>query len=300
MTSLNILMPLPHQDFDPTEVAVTWRIIRDAGHQVQFATPDGKRAFTDPLMISGEGLDAWARVPGLKKLRLIGLILRAESGAREAYSAMEQDAAFLNPQRYDALKVADYDGLVLGGGHAKGMRTYLEDKDLQTFVAAFFETKNAAGQHKPIAAVCHGVLLAARSKSAITGQSVLRGRKTTALTWKLERSAWNLTRFFARFWDPLYYRTYFEEAGEPAGYWSVENEIKRLLASPDDFLDVPKGTPAFFKKTSGMARDTLSDASPAWVVRDGNFISARWPGDVHTYAKNYVGLLAEYYAGARA
>jgi len=36
------------------------------------------------------------------------------------------------------------------------------------------------------------------------------------------------------------------------------------------------------------------------VVRDGNFISARWPGDVHTYAKNYVGLLAEYYAGARA
>lgn len=300
MTPLTILMPLPHQDFDPTEAAVTWRIIRDAGHRVVFATADGQRAYTDPLMISGEGLDPWARVPGLRQLRLIGLVLRAQGGARQAYHDMERDADFLAPRRYEALRADDFDGLVLPGGHAKGMRKYLEDKTLQAFVAAFFETRDTSGRHKPIAAVCHGVLLAARSISPSTGRSVLAGRKTTALTWKLERSAWNLTRFFARYWDPLYYRTYAEEAGEPAGYWSVESEIKRLLASPEDFLDVPRGSPDFFRKTSGMARDSRADARPAWVVRDGNYISARWPGDVHTFAKSYVQLLAEHYAGGRA
>lgn len=299
MKALNLLMPLPHQDFDPTEAAITWSILRHAGHRVLFATPDGQRAYTDPLMISGEGLDAWGLIPGLKKIRLIGLVLRAERGAREAYAAMEKDADFLKPLTYAQLRVEDFDGLVLPGGHAKGMRKYLEDKTLQSFVAAFFETRNAAGQHKPIAAVCHGVLLAARSISPTTGHSVLYGRKTTALTWKLERSGWNLTRFWARFWDPLYYRTYSEDNGEAPGFWSVESEVKRLLARPDDFFDVAPGTSSFFKKTSGMARDNLSDESPAWVVRDGNYISARWPGDVHTFARRYVDLLAEYH-GAQA
>lgn len=64
---MNILMPLPHQDFDPTEVGTTWRILSEAGHHVHFATPDGLVAIADPLMISGEGLDAWGFVPGLKK-----------------------------------------------------------------------------------------------------------------------------------------------------------------------------------------------------------------------------------------
>jgi hypothetical protein len=31
-----VLMPLPAHDFDPTEAAVTWRIIRAAGHQMFF------------------------------------------------------------------------------------------------------------------------------------------------------------------------------------------------------------------------------------------------------------------------
>lgn len=297
MKTLTLLMPLPHQDFDPTEVAVSWHVLRTAGHRVVFATPDGQRAHADPLMLSGEGLDAWGLIPGLKKLRLLGLMLRAGRGAREAYAQLETDADFAKPLRYIDLRVADFDGLVLSGGHAKGMRRYLEDKSLQAFVAAFFETRDGAGQHKPIAAICHGVLLAARSMSSRTGRSVLHGRKTTALTWKLERSAWNLTRFWARFWDPTYYRTYSEEHGEAAGFWGVEGEIKRLLARPEDFLDVPLGSAHFFKKTSGLVRDSPSDDSPAWVVRDGHFISARWPGDVHTYARRYLELLSEYDGG---
>ncbi len=298
MPQRKLIMPLPSQDFDPTEVAVTWRILRAAGHTVVFATPDGQRAHTDPRMIHGEGLDPWGWVPVLKKIRLLGLVLRAESGARDAYRALEQDPNFLAPKPYEALRTQDYDGLVLPGGHARGMRPYLESRCLQTFVADFFESLNAAGQHKPVAAVCHGVLLAARSVSTHTGKSVLYGRKTTALTWNLERSAWHLTKFWARFWDSTYYRTYSEDQGEPVGYWSVEMEIKRALAQDSDFCDVPPDAEHHFRKASGAARDRLDDARAAWVVQDGNYISARWPGDVHTFAKSYVALLQAHYGSA--
>jgi len=35
---VRVLLPLPGRDFDVTEVAVPWSILRDAGHQVVFAT----------------------------------------------------------------------------------------------------------------------------------------------------------------------------------------------------------------------------------------------------------------------
>jgi putative intracellular protease/amidase len=284
---MRILLPLPRRDFDPTEAAVSWRILKDAGHELFFATPDGSVAAADPMMISGEGLDVWGFIPGLNKLPLLGLMLRAHKAAREAYWDMQQDLQYRKPLRYAQLQVEDFGALLLPGGHAKGMREYLEDASLQSFVADFFD----AG--KPVAAVCHGVVLAARSISKNTGKSVLHGRKTTALTWKLENSGWALTRYFARFWDPDYYRTYGEEPGEPAGYRGVQQEVTRALKSPADFLDVPADAPNHFLKAGGMARDTLGDSRPAWVVRDGLYVSARWPGDVHTFARTFAALLKE-------
>lgn len=298
MKTLRVLMPLPDRDFDPTEVAITWRILRAAGHAVHFASPQGACASPDPLMISGEGLDPWGWIPGLRKIRVMGLILRAHKPAREACAAMLKDPAFLAPVPYAELDPHAYDALVLPGGHAKGMRRYLEATALQAFVAAFFESRLPSGQHKPVAAVCHGVLLAARSTSPRTGRSVLYGRKTTALTWALEKSAWDLSRWYARFWDPLYYRTYAESADEPAGFWSVEQEVKRSLADPGDFLDVPPGTKHHFLKTGGVFRDSEHDARAAWVVQDGNYLSARWPGDVHTFATQFCRLLESCYQGA--
>lgn len=296
MRTLTVLMPLPSHDFDPTEVALTWQILHQAGFKVSFATEDGQRAFADPLMISGRGLDIWGWIPGLKRFPLLGLALRASKEAREAYEALQIDTHFLKPLRYETLKVNDFDALVLPGGHAKGMRPYLESPILQAFVADFFEHTTEGGHHKPIAAVCHGVLLAARSRSRHTGKSVLHGRKTTALTWSLERSAWNLTRFGARFWDPDYYRTYTEGPGEPVGFWSVESEIKRLLANEKDFFDVAKGSADFYRKTSGLFRDSTDDDRPAHVVQDGNYLSARWPGDVHTLARRFIQMMAAYYS----
>jgi putative intracellular protease/amidase len=284
---LKILVPIPSLDFDPSEVAVPWRVLSDAGHEVCFATPDGRAGAADPLMLSGEGLDVWGFVPLLRKLRLIGLTLRANGAARAAYRAMLADRRFQQPLRWDDLRAAQFDALLLPGGHAKGVREYLESATLQNCVAEFFDAA------RPVAAICHGVVLAARSRSSKTGRSVLFGRRTTALTWKLEKTAWDLTRFFARFWDPGYYRTYAEEPGEPAGHRGVQQEVTRALARPEDFADVAADAPDHFRKSSGLFRDTLADSRPAWVVRDGNYVSARWPGDVHLFARTFAAMLAE-------
>ena len=286
-----VLTPLPRRDYDPSEAALAWRALRRAGYRVCFATPDGRPAEPDPLMLSGEGLDAWGLVPGLRRLQLLGLLLRARHEARLACAEMLRDPDYLQPLRHERLRVEDFAGLVLPGGHwARGMREYLESETLQAFVADFFAAD------KPVAAVCHGVLLAARSKGA-EGRSVLHGRKTTGLTWKMEKTAWDLTRFYGRWWQGDYYRTYAEAADEPAGHMSVQGEVGRLLASPADFLDVPKDAPDFWRKTSGLHRDTPSDSRPAWVVRDGNYVSGRWPGDMHELMRRYIELLPAVQVG---
>ena len=280
-----VLIPLPARDFDPSEAAISWQVLSNAGHSVTFATPGGGPAAADEMMLSGEGLDPWGAIPLLRKVPLIGLLMRANRNARNAYAGMLADHNYARPLRWDAVDASAFDGLLLPGGHrARGMREYLESEALQRCIADFFEAQ------KPVAAICHGVLLAARSISKKTRRSVLYGYRTTALTWALEKSAWKVARV-TRFWDPNYYRTYLEKPGEPDGYMSVQQEVMRALAHPEDFLDVPKTDPDYRRKTSGLQRDTLEDARPAFVVADRNYVSARWPGDVHTFAKTFACLL---------
>jgi putative intracellular protease/amidase len=282
----NVLIPLPRRDFDPSEVAISWSVLTRLGHGVSFATPVGQPGHADDLMLTGEGLDVWGFIPGLKHLVGIGRLMRANADARNAYAAMAQAAAFQKPLAWRQVRRESFDGLLLPGGHrARGMREYLESEVLQQLVAEFF----AAGL--PVAAVCHGVLLAARSRAA-HDRSVLYGRRTTALTWALERKAEQVGRI-VRFWDPNYYRTYPDGPGDPKGYMSVQQEVTRELATPQDFLDVRPDAPDYGRKTSGMVRDTFDDDSPAFVVRDGNYVSARWPGDAHTFAKTFAAMLAE-------
>jgi putative intracellular protease/amidase len=281
-----VLIPIPSRDFDPSEVAISWSVLKRLGHSVTFATPDGQPGHADDLMLSGEGLDIWGFLPGLRQFVAIGRLMRANADARNAYAAMEQDPAFKAPLAWPQVQRQDFDGLLLPGGHrARGMREYLESEVLQKLVAEFF----AAGL--PVAAVCHGVLLAARSRAA-HDRSVLYGRRTTALTWAFERKAAQVGRV-VRFWDPNYYRTYTDAPGQPAGYMSVQQEVTRALARPEDFLDVPPDAPDYRRKAGGLARDTFDDDSPAFVVRDGNYVSARWPGDAHTFAKTFAAMLSE-------
>src|SRR5579859_2123649 len=215
-----ILLPIPSRDFDPTEIAVSWKLLTQRGHRVVFATPDGKPGACDPIMLSGIGLDPWSTIPGLRNIRILGLVLSANADARSAYAEMLRDPAFANPMRWDRIESKDFGALLLGGGHrARGMRDYLESKILQRITAEFF------ADEKPVGAICHGVVLAARSKRA-DGRSVLYGRKTTALPWALERKGSALAHV-GRFWDRNYYRTYPEAAGQPAGYMSVQQEVAR-------------------------------------------------------------------------
>ena len=175
-----LLMPLPDSDFDPTESGVPWRKMRDHGHRVVFATPSGRTARADPKMVTGEGLG------------ILSPLLRADANGRSAYLEMEQsDAGFRRPISYGEIRAADFDGLILTGGHAAGMRVYLGSGVLQSAVADFF------AQKKPVGTICHGVLLAARS-SIHPGKSVLYGKKTIALSKQMELIAWRLTKSLSR------------------------------------------------------------------------------------------------------
>jgi putative intracellular protease/amidase len=281
-----VLIPIPQRDFDPSEAAIGWSVLKRLNHSVAFATPDGKPGRADEMMLTGEGLDVWGFIPGLRHLVAIGALMRANADARHAYAAMENDPAFKAPLTWAEVRRQDFDGLLLPGGHrARGMRAYLENDILQRLVAEFF----AAGL--PVAAICHGVVLAARSRTA-DGRSVLYGRRTTALTWGFERKAGMVGRV-VRFWDPGYYRTYQDAPGQPRGYMSVQQEVTRALAKPQDFLDVPPDAPNYRQKTDGLTRDTFDDERPAFVVRDGNYVSARWPGDAYTFAKTFAAMLAK-------
>lgn len=242
-------MPLPDRDFDVTEVAVPWRLLTRAGHEIVFATEHGGAApQADPLLLTGV---------------LFGQ-LGAEPEPCAFYRELEKDAAFRDPIAWDAIDVARFDGLLLPGGHAPGMRQYLGSTALHAKVAAFFATG------RPVGAICHGVLVAARSIDPKTGKSVLHERRTTCLTRYQERiaywlTAWKLGR---------YYRTY------PA---YVEDEVRAALRDPA----------AHFERgpISLVRRDSETDPSPAFVVTDGPYVSARWPGDAYAFARSFEVLL---------
>jgi protease I len=147
------------------------------------------------------------------------------------------------------------------------MREYLESPLLQRAVAAFFE------RELPVAAICHGTVLAARSPATGgpgAGRSVLYGRRTTGLTRQLEMLAWRLTRH--RLGD--YYRTYPQ---------TVQDEVSAALRSPRDFL---AGPPALLRDSDRLRR-------VGFTVRDGRYLSARWPGDAHRFAHELVRMLGE-------
>jgi putative intracellular protease/amidase len=273
-----VLIPIPDRDFDPTEVAVSWQVLRANGHQVVFATESGSPGVADDIMVTGRGLDLWSGIPVLGAITVVGRMLRANKDARRAYRDMLQSLEYRLPSSWAEVTLDGIDALLLPGGHrARGMCSYIDSDTLHRLVV------DAFARRLKVAAICHGVLLAARSVDPATGHSVLYGRRTTALTWALERTAWRLTRL-TRFWNPDYYRTYTEEPGQAAGYMSVQSEVTRALKNPSDFCDVERGSQHWRMKTSGMVRDTATDSRPAFVVDDGGYVSARWPGDTHTFA----------------
>jgi putative intracellular protease/amidase len=244
---MRVLMPLPDRDFDTTEVAVPWRLLGDSGHAITFATEDGGRApACDPRLLTG----------------VIFGQLGAGAGAVEFYRQLTTAAEFLRPVSWRSLDVGEFDGLVLPGGHAPGMRQYLGSPELQERVAEFW----ALG--RPVGAICHGVVVLARTRDRGTGRSVIADRQTTCLPkymekWAYLATAWRLGR---------YYRTY------PT---YVEDEVRRVLDDTAQFRRGPRT----------LRRGSAADDRPAFVVQDGNYLSARWPGDAYLFARRFASLL---------
>src|SRR5206468_11474991 len=124
------------------------RALVGAGHTVAFSTPEGEPAQADVRMVTGKDLP-----------RLLRKNMMARADDVRVYREMEASDAFQHPMQYEKIQPDDYDALVLAGGHDKGMRPYLESETLQQVVAHFFD------HNKPVGAICHGTLLAARSAS---------------------------------------------------------------------------------------------------------------------------------------
>jgi putative intracellular protease/amidase len=252
-----VLIPLPDRDFDVTEVAVPWRKLTDAGHEVVFATEEaGTRPCGDPLLLTGV---------------LFGQ-LGAEPEPRRFYDELIAAPDFGQPIAWRQIVPDAYDALLLPGGHAPGMRQYLGSSLLQARVAAFW----ALG--RPVGAICHGVLVLARAQQPgpdtsgeETGCSLLYDRQTTCLPQYLERLA-----YYATAWKlGTYYRTY------PA---YVEADVRAALREPAQQFQ--RGPISF------GARDSEHDPSPSFVVEDGNYLSARWPGDVYEFSRRFIEKLS--------
>jgi len=221
---MQVLMPLPDHDFDTTEVAVPWRLLTDAGHTVTFATEDGGSApACDPRLLTGV---------------LFGR-LGAEDEPLEFYRQLTAAPEFTDPVSWRSIEVERFDGLILPGGHAPGMRQYLGSHELQHRVAAFWSLD------RPVGAICHGVLVLARATDPRTGHSVLAGRRTTCLPKYMEKSAylataWRLGR---------YYRTYPPVRG-PVGPTLNTGHLERRPWSPQS-----SSLPFSSSSNSSAARD---------------------------------------------
>ena len=150
-----ILIPIPNYGFDPTEVAIPWKLLKENGQEVVFATPNGNSGVGDKLMITGDKLGVWK------------FLLMARKDAVEAYKEMINQASFKNPLMYSEIKIEDFDGIILPGGHDKGVKEYLESSILQNIVVRFFTMM------KPVGAICHGLVLLARSIDPNTNKSII-------------------------------------------------------------------------------------------------------------------------------
>jgi len=62
----------------------------------------------------------------------------------------------------------------------------------------------------------------------------------------------------------------------------VEDEVRAVL---DDPAQLEHGPRVYTR------RGTLDDDAHAFVVEDGNYVSARWPGDAYLFARRFAALL---------
>jgi len=218
------------------------------GFEVVFATENGTAPKADTMLTNPEGF--------------VMKTLAAEYEARQFYKEMEQSGSFQAPISWGSIRPADYNGLLLAGGHAPGMKQYLESSTLRAKILEFWKL------NRPVAAICHGALCLARTKDE-NGKSVLWNKKTTTLPTYMELLAYNLSR-----WQyGKLFRTY---------EITCEEEVKSHLQD---------GETQFIRGVPTIMKGNAYDDSSAFVCEDENYISARWPGDAYLLGKKFIKLM---------
>jgi putative intracellular protease/amidase len=235
----SILMPLPDQDFDPTESAIPWKACNSRGWRVAISTEHGDIAQADPHKLKGP-------LPGL---------LSAGAKAQAAYQQMTQDQDYQHPIPYADIDPNRYKAILLPGGDTPHMRQYLENPVLQNKVYQFWQ------QGKLIGAICHGMLVLARTIDPQTGHSLLYGHKVTALPKSLDRAAYLFDSWLLK-------RGYLMYSS------CVAEEVCACLERPEDFSNGP-----------GILTP--------YVVSDGNLITARWYMDAELFAERFADELQQ-------
>ncbi|KZD12139.1 type 1 glutamine amidotransferase domain-containing protein [Oceanibaculum pacificum] len=141
------------------ELSTPYYILRDAGHEVVFASPAGGEVKPDPGSLKPRG----ENVPSVERFL-------------DDAQAMD---ALKNTQPTKAVKADDVSGIYLPGGHGT-MWDLPQDAALAKLIGALDEAR------KPVAAVCHGPagLVAAKRSD---GEPLVKGRRVNSFTDAEER-----------------------------------------------------------------------------------------------------------------
>ena len=123
---------------------------------------------------------------------------------------------------------------------------------------------------RPVGAICHGVLVLARTPDPATGRSVLAAaaRRACPSTWSGRPT-----------WPP---------AGGLAATTGRIPPMSRMRSRRRSTTRRASSSADRGARRAG----TASDDGPAFTVTDGNYVSARWPGDAYLFARRFSALLA--------
>lgn len=139
------------------------RILVEAGVDITIATPGGRVPVVDEgsLSLQANGEDA-------------GKVARLREYLKKAASSLE------SPKRLEDMDPADYDGVLIPGGHGP-MQDLAVDPDVARILQAMLPD-----QSKVVASLCHGPA-AFMSAGDPGGDWLFKGRKVTAFTDEEER-----------------------------------------------------------------------------------------------------------------
>ncbi|KAI9928825.1 hypothetical protein ASPWEDRAFT_103451 [Aspergillus wentii DTO 134E9] len=143
------------------ELAKPVRKLLEAGHEITFASPQGKEPTPDP---NSESLLAFAGC------------FYERNRENELLDRLKRENGFDHPRRFDSIsdeELATFAGVFIPGGHAP-LKDLGDDPELGRILRYFHQ------ENKPTAAICHGPYALLSTKAAGDGSFVYNGYRITS------------------------------------------------------------------------------------------------------------------------